>query len=104
METVSITLPADLYITLYDQYGDKTTQNIVDILRGSSDVEPIEQPSFSYRPGAGTKTGRVWEIADELKAASGTAIRNEVLQRCFEEGLNMNTANTQYSKWKSENE
>jgi hypothetical protein len=56
----------------------------------------------SARPGQGTITGRVWEIADELVAKTGSAERDAVVTACVTEGINVNTANTQYSHWKKE--
>ena len=46
------------------------------------------------RPSAGTTTGRVWEIADELQD------RAAVIKACTDEGINKSTATTQYGKWK----
>lgn len=57
--------------------------------------------SFHSRPGAGTQTGRVWEIADELSRQKGErARRSEVIRRFTDEGGNARTANTQYQYWK----
>ncbi len=54
------------------------------------------------RPGAGTRTGRVWEIADEIhKTSDGSlSIRGRVVQAALQEGINFNTATTQYSLWR----
>lgn len=56
------------------------------------------------RPKAGTKTGRVWEIADEKASASGgRARRKDVLAQCEAEELNAATAATQYGRWRKYN-
>jgi hypothetical protein len=53
------------------------------------------------RPRGGTATGRVWEIADELSAAAGTAIGRADVLRAFEaEGGNSATGATQYGRWR----
>jgi len=51
---------------------------------------PSAEPT---KPGA---TKRVWEIADGMQGAS----RAEVVAACLAEGINRNTAGTQYSHWK----
>lgn len=54
-----------------------------------------------HRPSSGTRTGRVWEIADELTRRNGrTATRGEVVKQFTSEGGNPNTASTQFQKWK----
>lgn len=59
------------------------------------------QPITHHRPGPGTKTGRVWEIADELTREKGRrAARQEVMARYTAENGNSNTAHTQYQYWK----
>lgn len=63
------------------------------------------QPVTHHRPGPGTKTGRVWEIADELTREKGRrASRQEVMARYRAEGGNSNTAHTQYQHWKISHE
>ena len=53
------------------------------------------------RPKAGTKTARVWEIADELSAAKGgPAKRADVITKGQGEELNIATAATQYGRWR----
>lgn len=53
------------------------------------------------RPGAGTKTGRVWEIADELSKAAGKPIAREaVMTQAKAEEINEATTATQYGKWR----
>lgn len=53
------------------------------------------------RPKAGTKTGRVWEIADAQSANLGApAPRKGVLEECTAEDINPATAATQYGCWR----
>ena len=56
------------------------------------------------RPTAGTKTGRIWEIADaasqELKAPAG---RKAVIAVAVAEEINPSTAATQYGRWRKYN-
>ncbi len=52
-------------------------------------------------PKAGTITGRVWEIADtQSKLLGEVATRSNVVSRAVEQGINPNTANTQFGHWK----
>lgn len=63
----------------------------------------VERPKQNdvTRPGPGTATGRVWEIADELSADIGEpAVRGDVLKVAESEGLNPATAATQYGRWR----
>lgn len=53
-------------------------------------------------PAPGTRTGRVWEIADAITLEKGRrAQRDEVIERYVAENGNLNTASTQYQRWKS---
>jgi bifunctional DNA-binding transcriptional regulator/antitoxin component of YhaV-PrlF toxin-antitoxin module len=53
------------------------------------------------RPAVGSKTRRVWDIADELtREGNQLAERSEVIRRYEAEGGNSNTASTQYHHWK----
>jgi bifunctional DNA-binding transcriptional regulator/antitoxin component of YhaV-PrlF toxin-antitoxin module len=53
------------------------------------------------KPTQGTKTGRVWEIADKISRESGRlAQRKQVVDAYVAEGGNPNTASTQYAYWK----
>ena len=55
------------------------------------------------RPRSGTRTGRVWEIADERTREIGyRAKRADVIQCCVAEGINRNTASTQYQHWRAD--
>ena len=61
----------------------------------------IAQTVIYRRPKPGTKTGRVWDIADELTRVKGRpAKRREVIERFTAENGNANTANTQYQHWR----
>ena len=55
------------------------------------------------RPKDGTKTGRVWAIADKQAGETGKARRKDVLTQCEEEGLHAATAATQYGRWRKYN-
>lgn len=64
-------------------------------------------------PKAGSKTGRVWEIAEtvlrqklEAKERDGgqldvKALRKNIVELCEAEGINSSTASVQYGKWKT---
>jgi hypothetical protein len=57
-------------------------------------------------PKQGSKTGRVWEIAEELyKNAVGVVnfklLRSAIVSACEGEGINSSTASVQYGKWKN---
>ena len=57
--------------------------------------------SVRRRPAAGSATGRVWEIADELTRGRGSLPSGrEVAEAYYREGGNEGTALTQYSYWK----
>lgn len=72
----------------------------------STTTEPEAKPAKITqhdvtRPANGTKTARVWEIADDLSAKSGApADRKPVLDAATSEGINVATAATQYGKWR----
>lgn len=54
------------------------------------------------RPDAGSITGKLWDIADEIsEAKNAPATRKEVVDRYLAEVPNANqaTANTQYARW-----
>lgn len=56
-------------------------------------------------PTAGTKTGRVWELADAITKNGGRlAPRKQVIDAFVAEGGNANTASTQYWLWKCSRE
>lgn len=57
------------------------------------------------RRGSDTKSGRVWDIADQITRKQGRiARRSEVMKTYSEEGGNPNTASTQYSQWRKGHE
>lgn len=61
----------------------------------------VGQPVAYRRPKPGTKTGRVWNIADEItREKCRPAKRREVIERFTAENGNANTANTQYQYWR----
>lgn len=69
--------------------------------RLKSNVEVcLDQPS----PRAGTATGAVWkicrDISDQYSSLSEKEIRQKIIDRCCEEGINFSTASTQYARWK----
>lgn len=60
----------------------------------------VEQNGIT-RPLDGTKTARVWEIADSLSAAAGKpAERKDVLAAGVAESLNPATITTQHGRWR----
>ena len=61
-----------------------------------------DRPVVYPRPRPGTRTGRVWEVADEITRETGRrAARREVVERIVTERGNPGTANTQYQHWKA---
>ncbi|MDO9477595.1 MAG: hypothetical protein Q7L07_12865 [Pseudohongiella sp.] len=103
MEQVSIQIPASLYCQIYVKHEEQTTNVIIETLKAYSGMSQSKTTAKSLRPGEGTITGRVWKIADQLKAENGVANRTLVVEACMAEGINMNTANTQFSNWSKEN-
>ena len=69
--------------------------------------EIMQNPSASGdvgrgRPGAGTLTGKVWELADEITREKGRLAKvGEVRERYVAEGGKPHTADTQYYRWKA---
>lgn len=63
------------------------------------------QEGQGARPAAGTTTGRVWAIADELLQATPAGpskeFRRSVITACEAAGINSSTASVQYGKWLS---
>jgi len=100
---VNVAIPADLYVLIYQSHQEQSAKFIEKTLRDAGGVgmsPSLTKPSS--RPGDGTVTGRVWEIADEIKAKKGSASREDVVRACLEEEINMNTASTQFSHWNKE--
>jgi len=105
MESIFIQLPAALYTSIYERYREETGATITACLSRlldvgtSEDLSPDESSQYS-RPGMGTKTGKVWEIADRILKEKGSVNREAVIKACMEEEINVNTASTQYSHWR----
>jgi len=56
--------------------------------------------ALRQRPSQGTRTERVWSLADRITARKGIkARRGEVIEAFVAEGGNANTAATQYHYW-----
>lgn len=103
MEYVYIQVPAALYTSIYERHDEQTSAVISECLAQLVADSPEETRSgnFQYpRPGSGTITGKVWEIADQIREKTGAANRDAVIQACIQQGININTANTQYSYWR----
>jgi hypothetical protein len=110
MESISIQIPASLYTSIFERYGEETTSTITTVLArlvGDEALtpEPIPNPDRTPypRPGEGTITGKVWEIADTIQEQTGKAEREDVIKACMDVGININTASTQYSYWRKAN-
>lgn len=106
MEYVSIQIPAALYTSIYERHDERTSAVISECLTQLLAGSPgdTQAGNFQYpRPGSGTITGKVWEIADQIREKIGAANRNAVIQACIQQGININTANTQYSYWSKAN-
>ncbi len=107
MEMVSISIPAALYVAIYSEHEEETSCFIRDSLEqlvsSESDIHSAGRDGTPVypRPGSGTITGRVWEIADKLQMENGTTNREAVVKACISEGINLNTASTQYSHWRN---
>lgn len=108
METVSIQIPAELYTAIYSRYADATSTTITECLQSllvDNESQSVATGVEHFmRPGKGTITGRVWEIADQLLQETGEMDRTAVVTACINEGINMNTASTQFSHWKNATE
>jgi hypothetical protein len=107
METVAIQIPASLFADIYNRYQNDSRIRIIECLNQLLEEEPSSEDkkrikTLHYsRPGEGTTTGRVWEIADQLLNETGQKDRSAIVAACIQEGINMNTANTQYSHWRN---
>ena len=71
-------------------------------------TKPTRAPKIAQngvtRPGAGTATARIWEIADAESARLGAPVeRAAVLEIAEKEQLNPATAATQYGRWRTFN-
>ena len=73
----------------------------------AAEEAPVKEPKVERekrnnvtKPAAGTVTGRVWEVADEVSRAQGRpALRGEVMAILDAEGVSKGTIATQYGKW-----
>ena len=65
--------------------------------RGTQPTTPTEKPP------QGTKTGLVWDIADDTKnkypAMAKKTLKDEVTRACVKQGINPSTAQVQFGKW-----
>lgn len=69
----------------------------------------VKGPTIPKAPGVAPSkgsTGKVWEIADLVRAEMGNApiskeMRTAIIARCELQGINGGTAATQYGKWKA---
>jgi len=102
MEKISISVPSSLYCAIFERHGESTSQAILDLLNTLASPEP-ELPNVEIhdypRPGNGTITGKIWDIADKYSSSEHRVSRHKVIDACLKEGINVNTANTQYSHW-----
>jgi len=66
-------------------------------------LPPPDSAHFRGRPGSGTKTGRVWDIADELSRKLGRRATHLEVRKKYvdEEGGEATTCTTTYYNWKS---
>lgn len=64
---------------------------------------PKDEKNGVVRPGAGSTTGRVWEIAVKLSTKKEAAKRKTVIDACVAEKINPSTAATQYGRWRKYN-
>lgn len=64
---------------------------------------PKEPGEASSRPKAGSSTGKVWDIADEIAVSitDEKALRKSVIDKCVQEGINKSTASVQFGKWRN---
>ncbi len=61
---------------------------------------PKDSKNGVTMPAPGTKTRRIWDIADEISQSAGRpALRGEVMDQSRKESLSDGTAGTQYGRW-----
>jgi len=106
-ETVAISIPAALYAAIYRIHGEASSEVITRCLSQIVDTQSPVPPNLEAarspyypRPKPGTITGRVWTIADQLASETGAPTRDAVVASALSQGINVNTASTQYSHWK----
>jgi len=107
METIAITIPAALYTAIYAAHGDASsaviTRCLSQLVEADSAIHDVSEETrrpYYPRPKPGTITGRVWSIADQVESATGAATRDAVVASALKQGINVNTASTQFSHWK----
>jgi hypothetical protein len=89
----------DELITPTAKQAHKSTQSVPRTPR-------TDNASSGEAPKSGSKTGRVWEIADAIVATGANvsdlkALRKSIITACEAEGINTSTASVQYGKWKA---
>jgi hypothetical protein len=75
------------------------------LARGAPREARQSNPSTYVPPKGGSKTGRVWQIAEPIyeKAQDKNnwkAIRKDIISACIAEGINESTASVQFGKWR----
>lgn len=80
---------------------DPLPEDVPAVKREPRQARNLAQPSD--RPKAGSTTGKVWDIADEISQtiSDPKALRKAVIERCTQEGINSSTASVQFGKWKN---
>lgn len=78
-------------------FKEKSKMSEVENVVEETSAEAPAKIAGISRPKEGTKTGRIWEIADSIGAE---ATREQVLAVAAEEGINPATASTQFGRWK----
>lgn len=119
---VNVTIPASLFVKLYKKYGEDLEQEIIAALSklvslDSSSFLAESEDDFSESrqnrgrvhltggwPSQYTTGHLVWTICERVLEEDGgkymMSHREKVLDRCQDEGININTASTMYSGWR----
>lgn len=84
--------------SLYDKQRVRTTMSKKTAPKASTTRGSGDSKNGVTRPGAGTTTGKVWDIADKLGAD-----RQAVIKEATKRGVNLATIMTQYGKWRKYN-
>ncbi|MBL4904253.1 MAG: hypothetical protein JKY62_16645 [Desulfocapsa sp.] len=84
---------------------DKTAEKApAKAVKAKKEVVERDSANGITRPKAGTKTGIVWAIADDLSAKLKEPVgRKAVLEAAAGKELNAATAATQYGRWRKYN-
>jgi hypothetical protein len=86
-----------------ENMNTETTTTTASVAPKAPKAPKIEQNGV-VRPCFGTKTARVWEVADSISTnLSAPVPRAELLAAVASEGINASTAATQYGKWRKFN-